>query len=168
MNKLYPGGAIDGVQMKNEKSKAQILLVCFAHGPPTANSGKRRRCRRMKFCASTSSTTIMQSSFDRRRVNGPEESYSPVYDSDEEPESSSMAARRNGRSARDVRPICACVHHNSFVNTLFDILVQSFKDGSDKSGEWIGLRRDGEDEDRMCGLRTASIKKLNVQRARTT
>ncbi len=54
-----------------------------------------------------STTTIMQSSFDRRRVNGPEDSYIPEYESDEEPESSSMAARRNGRSAKDTRPICA-------------------------------------------------------------
>lgn len=60
-----------------------------------------------QFFRAFKQTTTMQSSFDRRRVNGPEESHLPVYESDEEPESSSMAARRNGRSAKDVRPICA-------------------------------------------------------------
>ncbi|TDL24783.1 mRNA transport regulator 3 [Rickenella mellea] len=49
---------------------------------------------------------MAQALFDRRRVNGPEESFPPVYDSDEEDElSGSNLNTRQGRSSADIRPI---------------------------------------------------------------
>lgn len=54
-------------------------------------------------------TNMAQTGFDRRRVNGPEESFSPIFEDSEEDviiESSETKARR-GRSAKDIRPICA-------------------------------------------------------------
>jgi len=48
----------------------------------------------------------MQSNFDRRRINGPEESFTPVYDHEEEAESSWKPGQsRKGRAAGDIRPI---------------------------------------------------------------
>ncbi|KAH9842615.1 mRNA transport regulator 3 [Rhodofomes roseus] len=48
----------------------------------------------------------MQSNFDRRRINGPEESFPPVYDHEEEAESSWKPGQsRQGRAAGDIRPI---------------------------------------------------------------
>ncbi|KAL6305262.1 mRNA transport regulator 3 [Sparassis latifolia] len=47
------------------------------------------------------------SNFDRRRINGPEESFSPVFASDEEDESLLVTPgkSRQGRSAGDIRPV---------------------------------------------------------------
>ena len=51
----------------------------------------------------------MASNFDRRRINGPEESYSPVYEEEEATEWDRWKAGnpRPGRSSGDIRPICA-------------------------------------------------------------
>lgn len=49
--------------------------------------------------------------FDRRRVNGPEESFSPVYSSDEEDAQTVKPSQpsRKGRQPSEIRPICtAC------------------------------------------------------------
>lgn len=51
----------------------------------------------------------MGSNFDRRRINGPEESFLPVYDDDEGTELDRWTAGepRPGRPSGDIRPICA-------------------------------------------------------------
>jgi exosome complex component MTR3 len=51
----------------------------------------------------------MTSNFDRRRINGPEESFSPVFDdeSDTERNQWSVGKPRPGRLSGDIRPICA-------------------------------------------------------------
>lgn len=52
--------------------------------------------------------TLSMSAFDRRRTNGPEESFAPVFEP--EPESDDWNKRaspsRTGRSSSDLRPIC--------------------------------------------------------------
>ena len=48
---------------------------------------------------------MAQSNFDRRRINGPEESFPPVF-SDEEETFVKPGAPRNGRGAKEIRPIC--------------------------------------------------------------
>lgn len=51
--------------------------------------------------------TMAQPSFDRRRVNGPEESFPPVFLDDSQPESLFIDGKRlDGRALNDVRPIC--------------------------------------------------------------
>jgi hypothetical protein len=55
--------------------------------------------------------TSMAQNFDRRRVNGPEDSAPPVFaDDDDDDEYAAWAAgdARIGRAAGDIRPICAC------------------------------------------------------------
>ncbi|KIP09585.1 hypothetical protein PHLGIDRAFT_102557, partial [Phlebiopsis gigantea 11061_1 CR5-6] len=47
---------------------------------------------------------MAQSNFDRRRINGPEESFPPVL-SDEEEKAVDVVPTRFGRGARDIRPI---------------------------------------------------------------
>ncbi|KAI0725135.1 mRNA transport regulator 3 [Fomitopsis betulina] len=48
----------------------------------------------------------MQSNFDRRRINGPEESHPPVFDEEDEVESSWKPGQsRKGRATGDIRPI---------------------------------------------------------------
>lgn len=63
--------------------------------------------------------------FDRRRVNGPDQSFPPVFDDELQPAAASMSAssskqafesleqaaagyRRTTRAEDDLRPICAC------------------------------------------------------------
>ncbi|KAI0748212.1 mRNA transport regulator 3, partial [Daedaleopsis nitida] len=49
---------------------------------------------------------MAQSNFDRRRINGPDESFQPVFDSDDETETRRKpGSPRKGRGARDIRPI---------------------------------------------------------------
>ncbi|KAI0331151.1 mRNA transport regulator 3 [Cubamyces sp. BRFM 1775] len=49
---------------------------------------------------------MAQSNFDRRRINGPDESYQPVFEADEELDSRwKPGSSRKGRAARDIRPI---------------------------------------------------------------
>jgi len=48
---------------------------------------------------------MAQSATDRRRINGPEESFSPVFDDEEDIKSKTQRSRAPG----DIRPICACL-----------------------------------------------------------
>lgn len=50
----------------------------------------------------------MASNFDRRRINGPEESRPPVFDDEEDTELDrwKFGELRPGRSSGDIRPIC--------------------------------------------------------------
>ena len=46
-------------------------------------------------------------SFDRRRVNGPEESFPPMFDEEVDLHSVSATGKRSGdRRKKDLRPIC--------------------------------------------------------------
>ena len=47
----------------------------------------------------------MQSSWDRRRINGPEESFPPTYEEDEDTQGLNLETRQ-GRGPSDIRPIC--------------------------------------------------------------
>ena len=47
----------------------------------------------------------MATGFDRRRINGPEESFTPVYEEDEADQVTSGPSRV-GRAPLDIRPIC--------------------------------------------------------------
>lgn len=50
---------------------------------------------------------MAQLSFDRRRVNGPEESFPPVFIDEPQPDSLLKDGKRvDGRALGDVRPIC--------------------------------------------------------------
>ena len=50
---------------------------------------------------------MAQSNFDRRRINGPEESFSPTFEVDET-EVPTAGTSRAGRGPLDIRPICSC------------------------------------------------------------
>ena len=54
------------------------------------------------------SSGLMTSNFDRRRINGPEESFPLVFDDDEDAELDrwKFGEPRPGRSSGDIRPIC--------------------------------------------------------------
>ena len=47
----------------------------------------------------------MQSSWERRRINGPEESFPPTYEEDEDTQGLNLETRQ-GRGPSDIRPIC--------------------------------------------------------------
>lgn len=50
---------------------------------------------------------MAQISFDRRRINGPEESFSPIYEDDVEENTPNLDNEtRRGRGPSDIRPIC--------------------------------------------------------------
>lgn len=52
---------------------------------------------------------MAQAPFDRRRVNGPDESSTPFFEFEDEDEAgpSSSSTTRIGRSPTEIRPICA-------------------------------------------------------------
>lgn len=58
-------------------------------------------------------SSMAQSNFDRRRINGPEESFPPIYE-DDDVEPSSLSWRpgkpRQGRTPSDIRPICTVLY----------------------------------------------------------
>lgn len=50
---------------------------------------------------------MAQSGLDRRRINGPEESFPPIFDAEETViAEASQSKSRQGRGAKDIRPIC--------------------------------------------------------------
>ena len=50
---------------------------------------------------------MAQANFDRRRINGPDESYQPIFESEDEEETRwKPGSPRKGRGARNIRPIC--------------------------------------------------------------
>jgi exosome complex component MTR3 len=64
----------------------------------------------------------MAQNFDRRRINGPEDSLPPVYDDDDGDDLPyakwASGHPRIGRAAEDIRPICAYLHPNLYFDTL--------------------------------------------------
>ena len=52
------------------------------------------------------------SNFDRRRVNGPEESFSPVFAPEQDPKLFKSGEPRNKRGPLDIRPICASLRQS--------------------------------------------------------
>jgi exosome complex component MTR3 len=63
----------------------------------------------------------MSTGFDRRRINGPEESFPPIFeDGDNDQDMVVDTKLRKGREAEDIRPICTRLFYERF---LFDILL---------------------------------------------
>lgn len=76
---------------------------------------------------------MAQISFDRRRINGPEESFSPIYDDDGEESIENLDNEtRRGRGPSDIRPICThlCFVKLSKLMTLNTVDVYSLKNRS--------------------------------------
>lgn len=75
------------------------------------------------------------SNFDRRRINGPEESFAPVF-LDDEGQGFRPEAPRVGRGPKDIRPICASTFD-------FCVPVPDERDSSAawayKPGKWVGI-----------------------------
>jgi hypothetical protein len=71
----------------------------------------------------------MASNFDRRRINGPEESFSPVFDDEEDTELDRwrFGEPRPGRSSGDIRPICtqsSCLDFIDIFIPFMDAVLQ--------------------------------------------
>ena len=50
---------------------------------------------------------MAQSNFDRRRINGPDDTFQPIFDSDDEEETRWRPGNpRKGREPREIRRIC--------------------------------------------------------------
>ena len=86
----------------------------------------------------------MQSNFDRRRINGPEESYPPVFDNEDEAESSWMPGQpREGRAAESIRPICMtllCIGFTvQFTNAQILCAETRFKSRAHQPSKWIRI-----------------------------
>jgi len=62
-------------------------------------------CPVCPVCPDYQLRTMAQALFDRRRINGPEESISPVF-VDDIADSLSPGKPRKGRAPSDIRPIC--------------------------------------------------------------
>ena len=78
---------------------------------------------------------MAQNAFDRRRINGPEESCPPVYESDEEAVGESSkgvteSSTRKGRTPKEIRPICVSLARLRSYSIDFDFaLLQDLKTG---------------------------------------
>ena len=89
----------------------------------------------------------MQSSFDRRRINGPEESHPPVFESDDEDKQAGPSDTRKRRTPHAIRPICT-----SFIPLLRDnlfVISNSFENRLNQPSQRLCIYRNGEDEDYM-------------------
>ena len=97
---------------------------------------------------------MAQSNFDRRRINGPEESFQPIFDPDEEDETGWKPGNpRIGRGARDIRPICAVSSSGPFTRLAYDHMrALSLESWLDQSGQRFCIHRDREDEDSLCSV----------------
>jgi exosome complex component MTR3 len=51
---------------------------------------------------------MAQSANDRRRINGPEESFPPVFDDDDDDDEDIKLKTQRSRAPGDIRPICWC------------------------------------------------------------
>ena len=71
----------------------------------------RASCHRLRSKARSSLLSVVwlrqMATFDRRRINGPEESRPPVFDDEVDVKLRDITARRRkGRANGDIRPIC--------------------------------------------------------------
>lgn len=85
---------------------------------------------------------MAQISFDRRRINGPEESFSPIYDDDVEENIQNLDNEtRRGRGPSDIRPICThlCFDKLYKLITLNIVDVYSLKNRSYQPSKWLCL-----------------------------
>lgn len=64
---------------------------------------------------------MAQVGFDRRRINGPEESHIPVFDNEDEPWS--LGKPRNGRNPTDIRPLCKPISNLEAIHSRFNLLI---------------------------------------------
>lgn len=77
----------------------------------------------------------MQTAFDRRRINGPEDSFPPVWDAGDDDKASTST--RATRALGDTRSICECSLATERVSQ-----TSSPEDRSHKSGQWLRIHRD--------------------------
>ena len=80
--------------------------------------------------------------FDRRRINGPEESRAPVFDDIEAEDGTrwTKGMPRKGRRAMDIRPICVCKDYlvsQGESKARFFIQPCSFEVWTNRPGQWI-------------------------------
>lgn len=88
---------------------------------------------------------MAQSGFDRRRINGPEESFPPIFkpERDQEARRWKLGEPRERRTPADIRAICAkfTLMDILFRAAYWDFILSSLAARIDKSGEWIRIRR---------------------------
>ncbi len=65
---------------------------------------------------------MAQAGFDRRRINGPEESFPPVFDDDDVLQSSSKP--RQGRKPSEIRPICTILMFSLWQKSHYALVLQ--------------------------------------------
>lgn len=79
--------------------------------------------------------------FDRRRINGPEESFPPFYEDEPFITLPSHPVVRSGRSANEIRPICAMA--TPLETSIQAHLVEaSLATRPRQSGKWVSIHRD--------------------------
>jgi len=96
----------------------------------------------------------MSMNFDRRRINGPEDSFSPMFVDDDEDDAKWCPGKpRQSRLPHDIRPICGLFQSSGGLTGLTDLSVRSSSTWSDQPSEWLGLHRNRADENCVCGVR---------------
>jgi hypothetical protein len=107
---------------------------------------------------------MAQISLDRRRINGPEDSFPLVFLEDDGERDSETEWKpgkpRHGRLPLDIRPICRATNSLSFFvlkreATTVDFFFfghSSFTTGTHKSSQWIGLHRNRTNKNRVCSV----------------
>lgn len=86
---------------------------------------------------------MAQNVFDRRRINGPEESFAPIFEDEDDGESLGwkLGKPRKGRLPTDIRPICAVfiLSERSIVALIHFFRRNSSATRVNYSSEWISL-----------------------------
>jgi len=96
----------------------------------------------------------MSTNFDRRRINGPEDSFSPVFVDDDEDEAKWRPGKpRQSRLPYDIRPICEPFKSSGGLTGLTDFSARSSSTWSDQPSKRFGLHRNRADENCVCGVR---------------
>lgn len=93
----------------------------------------------------------MAQNFDRRRINGPENSAPPVFEDEDEDASPyakwATGQPRIGRAADDIRPICA---PSTYLICYFEIeITASHETWIDHSSQRLGISGDGANQTRV-------------------
>lgn len=108
----------------------------------------------------------MTSNFDRRRINGPEESFAPIFEDDERTEQDQwkVGDPRPGRSSLAIRPICATI--SRLMQTSWQLTCISDKRSpttwTNQSSERLSVYRDRADKNCLCCVRPICVSWLLV------
>jgi hypothetical protein len=86
--------------------------------------------------------------FDRRRIQGPEVSYAPIYE--DEPEAG--PSTRSDRANDEARPICELDFGFGCASNLIVLTVCSPQDRLGQPSEWQWLHRSRRSKDRMLSV----------------